>query len=153
MTLHVPSNAGGLGYVCYSAPGIAGGFSTTPTGVTQVFEGAQDLDIKPADNQSTVRVSRIWVAAGSQISATLDFDDPNWTAATQIVLTLLDPCGATLATKTFASGSSGDQLIGAAVAQGWYTFEILSRNTPASNPKPAYKLTVSYTAPQASTLT
>jgi hypothetical protein len=37
--------------------------------VTQIFEGAQDLDIKPADHQNTGTISRIWVAAGTPIMA------------------------------------------------------------------------------------
>jgi alpha-amylase len=41
VTLNIPRNTDGLGYVCYSLPGIAGGFANAPSGVTQVFEGAQ----------------------------------------------------------------------------------------------------------------
>jgi hypothetical protein len=31
---------------------------------------------------------------------------------------------------------------------GWYTFKIRARDTPPSNPKPSYKLAVTYTAPR-----
>jgi alpha-amylase len=151
VALTVPRNTGGLGYVCYSVPGIAGGFTVTPSAVTQVFEGATDLDIKPADNTAAVRVSRIWVAAGTQIAASLTFDDTGWSASTQIVLILQGPSGTTLATKTYSSGSSGARISVASGSEGWYTFEIRSLDTPASNPKPGFKLTVNYTAPRVST--
>jgi len=152
VSLNVPRNAGGLGYTCYSVAGITGGFATAPSTVTQIFEGATDLDIKPADNTMTVRVSRIWVAAGTQIAASLTFDDTVWTARTQIVVSLQGPSGATIWTKIYGPGSSGDQISAAAGAEGWYTFYIHSSNTPPSDPKPSYKLAVDYTAPAVSTI-
>jgi alpha-amylase len=152
VNLTIPRNSAAGGYVCYSARGIQGGVANTPAGVTQIFEGAQDLDIKPADRQNTVTVSRIWVAAGAPIMASLTFDVSGWTATTAITLTLADSSGTTLTTKTFGVGSSGSQMSATAVTDGWYTFHTHSDNTPAADPKPAYKLTVSYTAPQAASL-
>jgi alpha-amylase len=152
VTLTIPRNSAAGGYVCYSVRGIQGGVANTPAGVTQIFEGAQDLDIKPADNQFAITVSRIWVAARTPIVASLTFDDSGWTATTAITLTLVDSSGTTLATKAFGTGSSGQQLSATAATDGWYTFKIRSANTPAAGPKPAYKLAVSYTAPQAAPL-
>jgi alpha-amylase len=148
----VPRNAGGLGYFCYSVAGITSGFSTQQaSAVTQTFEGASDLDIKPADSQSAVRVSRIWVASGTQITASLAFDDSDWTTGTQIVLMLQNPSGATLFNKTYGSGTSGTPISNAAQSEGWYTFEVRAQNS-SSNQKLSYKLTVQYTAPQTSML-
>ena len=153
VTITIPSNAGGLGYVCYAVAGIAGGFATGPgSSVTHVFEGATDLDIKPPDNQAAVRVSRIWVASGTQITASLSFDHTGWTSTTQIEVKLADPSGANLLSKSYAAGSNGDQISATASAEGWYTFDIQSRNTPAASQKPTYKLTVNYTAPKVSTV-
>ena len=53
-TIIIPKNANGFGYVCYSRTDIGGGFEVTSLSVTQEYEGAQDLDIKPADNTATV---------------------------------------------------------------------------------------------------
>jgi alpha-amylase len=150
VALNIPRNLNGLGYVCYSLPGIAGGFATTPSAVTQVFEGARDLDIKPADTQAAVRVFRIWVAAGTSIQASLTFDAAAWSPAAGIVLTLDDASGTQLATKVWDAASSGQSLMANAAAEGWYVFNIRAQNTPASNPPPAYKLTVNYMAPQVS---
>jgi alpha-amylase len=147
VTITVPRNAGGLGYVCYSITGITGGFQTTPASVTQVFEGAADLDIRPAISQAVVQVSRIWVATGTPITASLSFDDTAWAADTSIVLTLEDPARGLLATRTFHAGDSGKQFSAHANAEGWYTFGIQSHRTPPANHSPSYKLTVTYTAP------
>jgi len=148
VSIDVPRNAGGLGYVCYSVAGINGGFATVPSAVTQTFEGATDLDIKPADNTATAQVSRICVAQGTQVAASLTFDDTGWTARTQIVLSLHGPSGGAVWTKIYGPGSSGDRISAAAGAEGWYTFYVHSSSTPTSNPKPGYKLTVNYTAPK-----
>ncbi len=148
VSIDVPRNAGGLGYVCYSVAGINGGFATVPSAVTQTFEGATDLDIKPADNTATVQVSRICVAQGTQVAASLTFDDTGWTARTQIVLSLhgrpAAQCGQRYTARDRAA--TGSPL--AAGAEGWYTFYVHSSSTPTSNPKPGYKLTVNYTAPK-----
>jgi alpha-amylase len=148
VALNIPRNLNGLGYVCYSVPGIANTFTTTPSPVTQVFEGASDLDIKPADTRVTARVFRIWVAALTQIGASLTFDASSWSTTTRIMLTLDDAAGNQPATGTYDSASSGQSLVANAAAEGWYVFNILAQDTPASNPRLAFTLTVSYQAPQ-----
>jgi len=95
-----------------------------------------------------VQVSRICVAQGTQVAASLTFDDTGWTARTQIVLSLHGPSGGAVWTKIYGPGSSGDRISAAAGAEGWYTFYVHSSSTPTSNPKPGYKLTVNYTAPK-----
>jgi hypothetical protein len=44
--------------------------------------------------------------------------------------------------------AQGEALDAAAAMTGWYTFRIRSVNPPGANPKPSYKLTVTYQAPQ-----
>ena len=64
VTITIPKNTNGFGYVCYSRAGIGGPFEVAGQDVTQDYEGAQDLDIKPADNTTFVQVCRVFVAAG-----------------------------------------------------------------------------------------
>jgi alpha-amylase len=147
VTLTIPRNAGGQGYVCYSIGGIGDQFSTGTFPVTQVFEGAPDLDIRPADNGVTVNVCRLWAATGTQIVASLMFDDSEWTSGTCIILTILDPAQKVLTSKPFAAGNAGSQLTASVATGGWHTFTVLSQKPPRTNPNPPYKLTVTYSAP------
>jgi alpha-amylase len=148
-TITVPKNAGGLGYVCYSRAGISGGFTIAGHDVTQDYEGAQDLDIKPADNTAFVQVCRIYAASGQPIRARLGFDAGHWTDATRITLALDGPDGATIATREYSRTTpQGEALTATAAGTGFHTFRIRSADTPAENLKPAYKLSVTYRAPE-----
>jgi alpha-amylase len=149
VTITIPKNAGGLGYVCYSREGIGGAFAVDGVDVTQDYEGAQDLDIKPADNTAFVRVCRVFVAQGRPIRGALRFDTAHWTAASTITLELDGPDGSRLATRQYTSTTiQGDALTAQAGATGFHTFRIRSSGTPAENLKPPYKLSVTYRAPQ-----
>jgi alpha-amylase len=149
VTITIPKNAGGFGYVCYSREGIVGPFEIVGHDVTQVYEGAQDLDIKPADNTAFVKVCRAFVAAGRPIKGALSFDTSQWTEATTITLELDDPSGAKLASQEFKRNTpQGDSISASAGTTGFYTFKIRSANTPSGNAKPSYKLSVTYRAPQ-----
>jgi len=150
VTITIPKNTNGLGYVCYSRAGIGGPFQVVGQDVTQQYEGSQDLDIKPADNTTFVPVCRVFVAAGRPIKGALDyFDTTNWTDATSIQLELDDPNGAKLAAGDFVRNTPQGQSISApAGPTGFYTFRIRSANTPSQNAKPSYKLSVTYRAPQ-----
>jgi alpha-amylase len=149
VTLTLPKNEGGFGYVCYSRAGIGGGFNPLAQGVTQDYEGAPDLDILPADNSQFVTVCRLWVAQGKTIRTSLHYDTTAWSEQTTILLELTDPNGARIGSQTFSrsTGQPGS-LQATAPATGWHTFRIRSANTPATNLKPTYRLTVSYHAPQ-----
>lgn len=81
-TIKIPKNDNGFGYLCYSHPGIGDGFMPAGHAATQEFEGAQDLDIKPADSATFVPVTRVWAASGKSISAALTFDDRDWSGDT-----------------------------------------------------------------------
>jgi len=124
VTVTIPRNSNGLGYVCYSVPEIAGGFSPTGSPVTQTFEGAQDLDIKPAESGSIVRVCRVWVEQQNRLVATLEFDSRDLAAKTRILLSVEDPSGAALSTTSYESGSERKQLIVTTRAQGWYALYV-----------------------------
>jgi len=149
VTITIPRNDGGRGYVCYSRAGIGGDFAIQGYSVTQDYEGAQDLDIEPADSTRFVQVCRLWVAQGKPIRASLLCDTSSWTDATSMVLELTDPTGTQVASRSYTlTTAQGDALEALGVTTGWYTFRIRSVNPPAANPKPSYKLTVTYQAPQ-----
>ena len=87
VTLTVPRNLNGQGYVCYSRQGQDRALCRRLShGVTQDFEGAADLDILPCTNGETVVAGRIWCAAGSPIRATLTLDRAGWNAASKVDL-------------------------------------------------------------------
>jgi len=145
VTLTIPAN----GYVAYSVPGISGSFVPVEKTVTQEFAGATDLDIRPADNTQFVQVGRIYAQANKPVTAQLYWDAKDWTASTSIVLEARTASGSLLTTKTVTQSSpQGTSVSFTPSTTGWYVFSIRSYNTPPTNPKPAYWLKVSYTAPQ-----
>ncbi len=148
VTITIPRNRGGFGYVCYSRFGITSAAPHAPSQpVTQAYEGARDLDIKPAEHTAPVRACRVWPSAGSALTAVLTYDATGWTQQTNIVLTARDPVGHVIATKTYGLRANGHAVTIGASAEGWHTFEIQSSQTPPNNDTPAYTLTVTYTAP------
>lgn len=74
MTVTVPANVNGLGYVCYSRQGQDRVLAPASHGVTQDFESAADLDILPCTSGKSVLAGRIWCAPGSTIAATPTLD-------------------------------------------------------------------------------
>lgn len=151
VTIVIPVDDDGGGYVAYAPSGIDIDPATAaPTQTVQTYEGAQDLDIKPADDREFVTVCRIDAAAGKPISGALTFGTRGWTAKTSIVLRLDGPGGSSEKTYTLST-AQGDTFDATAASEGWYTFTIRSFNTPVSNERPSYKLTVKYTAPSTST--
>lgn len=91
VTLTVPANRDGLGYVCYSRQGQDRALNLSSHDVTQDFEGAADLDIPPCANNRTVVIGRVWSATGSPIEATPDLDRTGWSANTRVTFELLGP--------------------------------------------------------------
>ena len=147
-TIAIPQNTNGFGYVCYSTAGIGGDFRPAMHSVTQVLEGAQDLDVKPADNTGFVQVGRLWVAAGTPVSASLSFDNSNWSSDTSITLELRDPAGAKIASRDFGKADLNAKLEAVSGPTGFYAYQIRSTGTPPQNVKPSYRLTLTYQAPQ-----
>jgi len=151
VTITIPANINGLGYVCYSrdGQGQGGAFSINSMAVTQVFEGAADLDIPPAASGTKVVAGRIWCAANSPIKAVLAPDVSGWTGATAIVLELLAPDGTVRGSRTITLNTPpGSALQTTAIAEGFHTIRLAAANTPAANPKPDYKVSVTYTSTQ-----
>ncbi len=150
VTIHIPKNDNGHGYVCYSRSGIAGTGFPAPAeqSVTQDFEGAADLDIGPADNTEVSTVGQIWARGGTPIAAILRCDQKAWTNQTQVALQLVNAAGEVLAGKTFTLATPPEAaLTFQAPVTGSYFFHIRSFDTPTANAKPSYKLSVTYVAP------
>jgi alpha-amylase len=149
VTLTIPRNAGGLGYICYSVAGVPGGaVSIASQTVTQEFEGAEDVDIPPASSTAPVSVGRVWVAAGSLIAASLRFSTTAWTDSTTLRLSVHDAAGADIAHRSYSRRTQqGATLTATATSEGWHTFRLECQNAPPADQRPTYTLTATYVAP------
>jgi alpha-amylase len=148
-TIAIPVNANGLGYVCYSREGIGGEFPVDARDVMQDYEGAADLDIPAADNTAFVQVCRVFVDSGQTIKGELRFDATGWTNDTSITLEIDGPGGGKITSRDFDKNTAQGTSISANAAEtGFYTWRIRSAGTPATNSRPAYKLTATYRAPR-----
>jgi hypothetical protein len=149
VTVAIPSNTSGAGYVCYSLPARVEAFPVHAIAATQDYEGASDLDIKPAVEDAPVTVCRIFVEAGAEITGELFFDTSHWTQNTTIHLRLLEGGGTLAAQRVYSSNTpQGAALSFKAKQKGFHAFVIQSANTPARNKAPGYRLRANYTAPQ-----
>jgi galactose oxidase len=145
VTITIPPNNNGSGYVCYSRAGIGGGFNVVTLPVTQDFEGAADLDLSPAINGRPVQTGRIWCAANSPVRAVLKADLAGWTGATAIQLNFLAPDGTVRTTQNYTSLTPpGTALEAIASTDGFHTLQLIATNT--ANPNPAFTLSVTYTS-------
>jgi len=144
VTVGVPPNDNGTGYVCYSRTGYAQPFAATAKPVTQVFEGAADLDIGAAVNGAALTVGRVWCQGGAPMEATLTPETPGWSAGAAITCDLLGPDGAVLASMRTTGGEA--QMHSAAKSSGWHTARINGAGLPDRGS--AYRLALTYTATQ-----
>lgn len=147
VSITIPRNQNGLGYVSYSRAGVGGGFQPTPHAVTQEFEGAADLDLPPASSGKAVKVSRLWCAANAPVHVSLEMDETNWTPATTVTVEMLDPSGALLASRVFARGSLPvTSLLATPKEAGFHTLRLQASNLPRSTAP--FALSATYTAPR-----
>jgi len=147
-TITIPPNTSGRGYVCYSRAGLMPATGGQKHRTTQMFEGAQDLDIKPATPGTAVQIARVFCAMGTPIRGVLTFDDKNFSASTRLNLELFDAAGSKLSGKAFGKGDQGQSVEAMATTTGFHAFTISASGTPETNRKPRYKLNVSYQAPE-----
>jgi galactose oxidase len=149
VTLVVPVNRDGLGYVCYSRQGQDRALNPGSHGVTQDFEGAADLDTPPCVNNRKVVIGRVWCTTGSPIEATPDLDRTGWSANTRVAFELLGPDAAPKAAVTVTQASPrGAALHTTAGAEGFHTLRVTASDLSAINPELPYKLSVRYIAPK-----
>jgi alpha-amylase len=145
----IPRNDNGKGYVCYARPAQLKPVSVLPRVTTQHYEGAADLDIKPAVENERVQVCGVFAEADTHLQAHLSFDANNWTPVTAIQLDVESPNGDKLGSKKFGRASSTDSSLDIKThSKGFHSIFVVSTDTPAGNKAPKYKVAVSYTAPQ-----
>jgi galactose oxidase len=144
VTVTVPANVNGLGYVCYSRQGQDRALVPASHGVTQDFEGASDLDIRSCTNGETVVVGRIWCAADSSVTATLTVDRAGWNAASNVDLELL-ALDETRKASVNVTSASEPVLRTAADAEGFHMLLMTASGLPDAKPEQPYKVSVSYT--------
>ena len=145
VTITIPRNNNGLGYVCYSRPGIGEAIRVTPRTTTQRFFGAVDLDIPPAIAGKTVQVGRIWCAINTPIRLQLRPDTTFWTQAAAIRLTIEDPAGATLASRDVSLANT-QPLAANVKTAGFHQISVAASNTPPANRDPSFEIECTYTA-------
>ncbi len=149
VNITIPKSTNGLGYVCYARPAKMGPFPATSIPAIQDYEGASDLDIKPAVGTERVPVSRVFAEAKTVVETQFSFDASHWTATTSIQLDLEDPDGAKVSGAKFVQGSpQGSGFKFETKKRGFHSFFVQSANAPAQNSVPSYRLRVTYTAPQ-----
>ncbi len=148
VTITIPRNVNGGGYVCYSRTGLDTAIQVRTLKVTQAFEGAQDLDIKPATAGVRVQIARIYCEQGQPVRGVLRFDDQGWTPATELALDVTDPSGNRLGIKTFGKGAQGESIEVVATVSGFHAFNIQAANAPAADLKLAYTLEATYQSPK-----
>jgi alpha-amylase len=149
VSIVIPRNMNGQGYVCYAR---ATQFKPRLPAIrvtTQEYEGAPDLDIKPAVERERVQVCRVFVEEHTELQVRLSFDAAQWTQETFLQLEIDTPQGGSLLSKKFVQTDSNGASVGAKTpSKGFYPIFVTSMNTPAGNKAPTYKIAVSYTAPQ-----
>jgi alpha-amylase len=149
VSIVIPKSTNGEGYVCYARAAQLKAFSPSVRVTTQEYEGAPDLDIKPAVENERVQISRIFVASDTQLNVRISFDASQWTALTSILLEISTPQGGNLITKKLVlADANGSSIQVRTPSKGFYTVFVTSTNTPAGNKAPTFKVAASYTAPQ-----
>jgi alpha-amylase len=129
VTIGIPENDNGTGYVCYSRAGLDKAFPVQRFATNQVFEGADDLDIGPAIPAEKVRVGRIWCDSGFPIELHPESD------ISHLTFTVLDPAGHAIPLAGMKGRSQ---------KRGWHTIQVAST---AADRKP-FTLRVLYTSTQ-----
>lgn len=147
-TVTIPKNTGGRGYACYGPPAQVRPFEGTPIATTQVYEGASDLDIKPAMAAERVQVCRVFAGAHTGMQLRLQADTAHWTDTTSIKLAVTGPDGATIVSRTVDRSAQGAAIQVQVEKKGFQSLFVEADHTPDQNRNPEFKLAVTYTAPQ-----
>jgi alpha-amylase len=149
VTFEIPSNALGKGqsYLCFSRPGCDRARARPPRMTHQTFFCADDLDIAPITDGS-LRVGRIWCAAGTQIRAQLRPETTGWTAApkTAVRLSVIASDGGELAACEYALDSGREVLTATTRSDGWHALLLTGSSLPGTGSP--FGLEVTYLATQ-----
>ena len=131
VTIGIPQNNNGHGYVCYSRAGLDQPNGGPRFRAEQTFEGAEDLDIGPATGGGTTHVGRIWCEAHTPV--TLIAQAASKSDLTGLTFSIAGPDDVPLA---IAHGHAHTN------HRGWHTLQVTSVR-PGPTP---YRLDVSYTS-------
>jgi alpha-amylase len=149
VTITIPRNTGGAGYVCYGLPtNIGAPFTRTSIPTTQIYDGARDLDIKPAIAKQSTQVCRVFPAANTPMTLKLNADTSHWTDTTTVTVTLNDPAGKALGSRVFDRNNQGSSFSAQPAKAEFHSILVEAANTPPENSMPGFSLAVTYTAPQ-----
>ena len=129
VTIGIPENENGNGYVCYSRAGLDKPNPVYRLQTTQVFEGASDLDIGPAIGNTTVPIGRIWCEAGHPVTLAPE------SSARGLIFAIAGPSGKMLFLDRGRTRTT---------QRGWHTLSVTS-TIPGETP---FKLAVTWTGTQ-----
>jgi alpha-amylase len=146
VTMTIPKNADGTGYVCYGLPAKIEPFKRNAIATTQDYEGAPDLDIKPAIGGERIQVCRVFADANTSMRIRLTPDTAHWTQTTSIQVAVNGPGGAA-GSHTFTHNEAGASFLVQLREKGFHSLFVEGASTPAQNSAPRYVLSVTYTAP------
>jgi alpha-amylase len=142
VTITLPRNDNGAGYVCYSRLGYAQGFALNRRTTTQTFFGAADLDTGPAANGLKVQAGRVWCQQGTALEAEFSPDTAGWQSSTEIVIEILDSQSRAVASQTFRANQKGGALKVDVKESGWHGLQVTGHGLPARGA--AYELAATY---------
>jgi alpha-amylase len=143
----IPKNVNGLGYVCYGVPVTIQKFERQPIATTQDYEGAADLDIKPAISGQAVTVCRVFPDVNTTLQIRFTADDANWTPQSSIKLTVNAADGTVIGSHVFDQKNNGTSFSTHVAGKEFHSLVVEAANTP--QPSTSYRARVTYTAPQA----
>jgi alpha-amylase len=121
-------------------------FERRPGTTTQDYEGAADLDIKPASAGQAVQVCRVFADANTDLSIRFKADATGWTPQTSIKLIANAEDGTQIGSHVFDQKTNGSSFSVHVAKKQFYSFVVEGANTP--QPNTSYQLRVTYTAPQ-----
>jgi alpha-amylase len=144
VTIGVPPNSDGTGYVAYSRIGYGAPFTAQSRRVTQSFDAAADLDIPPMGEGRRVRVGRVWCRRDSPITVHYlpHVTDPLATGTVQVEV--VDAAKTTLGVHRGEARQSATLPVRTKIG-GWQSLVVTGTGlVPATWP---FRLDVSYSAP------
>jgi alpha-amylase len=158
LTITVPANINGRGYLVMAPPGITGSFAASATTAIQEWDGAEDLSIPPASNNEQ-EVCRVWVDNAQALTGTmLYFNTANWGKTTNLTLeidksSLDNKTNTAVKSRNFYSNQQNQSLsytTPATGGPGYYSFWIKGNGLPVSlaGGYPRFNLQTTYTASQ-----
>jgi alpha-amylase len=148
VTIGIPPNSNGGGYVAYSRSGFGRPFAVVTYRTTQTFFAASDLDIGPVTNAAPREVGRIWCAAQSTVQARLNVEAGHWAAATELTFELLDAQGAPVLTRRWTAAAPTPGIAQGTVHEGGWHMARLTAGGLAPPGEMPFELTLTYSAPQ-----